>query len=102
MDRISSKHCSGRTGEQHTRVKICIIRHCHAQLTMYCTKPFLYAIINVSRLLFSQCYFTKCIGYNTVCVSAVRKSKQMGTNIVGIVINALRKEMLRRHNVVHS
>ena len=42
----------------------------HIWLTMYYVRSFLYDFINVS-LWFSQCYFTKCIGYNTNCIGAV-------------------------------
>ena len=53
---------------------------------MYCIKPFLYDIVNVS-LRFSQYYFTNCIG-------AVMESNQMGTNTVRIVTNTLLKSII--------
>ena len=56
--------------------------------TMFST--FLYNLVNVF-LQFSQCYFTKCIGYNSNCIGAVMKSNQMGTNTVCIVTNTLHK-----------
>ena len=46
---------------------------------MYYIRLFLYDIVNVS-LRFSQCYFTKCIGYNVNCIGAIMKSNQIGNN----------------------
>ena len=42
----------------------------HTRITMHYIRPFLYDIIKVSSP-FSQCYFTKCIGYNTNCIIGV-------------------------------
>ena len=63
-------------------------KHIHTRLTMYYIRPFLYDIIMVS-LLFSQCYFTQCIGYSTNCIGAVTKSNR--DNIVK-----------KRSNVINS
>ena len=56
----------------------------HTRLTKYYMRHFVGAIINIS-LRFSQCYFTKYVGYNTNCIGAVTKSNQMGANTVRIV-----------------
>ena len=53
---------------------------------MYYIRLFLYDIINVSLRL-SNCYFMKCIDYNTNCIGDVTKSNQMGTSTVHIVMN---------------
>ena len=49
----------------------------HTWITMHYIRPFLYNIIKVSLPL-SQCYFTKCTGYNTNCIiGVIMKSNQM-------------------------
>ena len=51
--------------------------------------PLLYDIINVS-LQFSQCFFTKCIGYSANCIGAIRSQ----INTVRFVTNTLHKVTL--------
>ena len=53
---------------QSTILQLCPITPHHTKF-MYYIRPFLYDIINVS-LRFRQCYFTKCIGYNTNSIGA--------------------------------
>ena len=48
---------------------------------MYCIRPFLYDIINVS-LRFRQCYFMQCIGYIANCIGAHLIWLRNGTNTV--------------------
>ena len=64
-------------------------------LIMYCIRPFLYDIIQVS-LRFSQFHFTQCIGYNTNSIGAVTKSVQMCTITARTVTNKLRKITLTK------
>ena len=64
----------------------------HTWLTVYYIRPFLHDI-NVS-LWFSQCYFMKCIGYNTNCIRTHLIWFSNSPNTVCIVINTHRKVTL--------